>query len=67
MQDSPSDPVRDRRPIAAFPPDAKFPRACSIAVRIGAPLQFADASNDRTGWHAIAARAETAVRGLASP
>ena len=53
--------------FAAFPPGAKFPRACSIAVRIGAPLQFADASNDRTGWHAIAAWAETAVRGLASP
>jgi 1-acyl-sn-glycerol-3-phosphate acyltransferase len=53
--------------FAAFPAHARFPRAGRLAVRIGAPLHFADAANDRAGWHAIAARAETAVRGLASP
>ncbi|HEX2115685.1 MAG TPA: lysophospholipid acyltransferase family protein [Alphaproteobacteria bacterium] len=53
--------------FAAFPPHARLPRARRIVIRVGAPLHFADQPNDRAGWHAIAAAAETAVRGLASP
>jgi 1-acyl-sn-glycerol-3-phosphate acyltransferase len=51
----------------AFPPHAKLPRARPIAVRIGTPLRFAETTNDRADWHAIAVRAEQAVRKLASP
>lgn len=53
--------------FAAFPPPAKLPRARPIVLRIGAPLRFDDATNDRAGWQAIAAAAERAVRSLASP
>jgi 1-acyl-sn-glycerol-3-phosphate acyltransferase len=53
--------------FAAFPPHTKLPRARPIMVRIGAPLVFAETANERAGWHAIAARTESAVRALASP
>lgn len=52
--------------FAAFPPHAKTPRAQRIAVRIGAPLSFAQTANERAGWHTIAAQAEHSVRTLAS-
>jgi 1-acyl-sn-glycerol-3-phosphate acyltransferase len=53
--------------FAALPPSAKLPRARRITIRIGAPLIFAETANDKAGWRAVAATAEAAVRGLASP
>lgn len=53
--------------FAALPPSASMPRARRIAIRIGAPLAFADIANDKPGWRAVAVAAEAAVRGLASP
>jgi 1-acyl-sn-glycerol-3-phosphate acyltransferase len=48
----------------AWPPEARFPKPAPLTLRIGAPLDFAAQPNDRTGWAAIAAEAEAAVRGL---
>lgn len=51
--------------FAAWPRQARLPRLRPIAVRIGAPLCFADVADERDGWAAVAARAEAAVRALA--
>lgn len=49
----------------AYPADRKFPRFTKVRLRIGKPLVFEDAPNDRAGWKAIADRAQEAVEGLA--
>ncbi|MGV3532634.1 MAG: lysophospholipid acyltransferase family protein [Chthoniobacteraceae bacterium] len=48
----------------ALPPERKLPRARKITLRIGAPLSFAETSNDRDGWNAVAQASEAAVRVL---
>lgn len=48
----------------AWPPRAKVTRPKRIRVRIGSPLSFASASDDRPGWGAIASRIEQAVAAL---
>lgn len=50
---------------AALPPNRSVPRFRQITVRVGKPLRFGEKPNDRTGWEAIAAETEEAVRGLA--
>jgi 1-acyl-sn-glycerol-3-phosphate acyltransferase len=50
--------------FAAIPPGAHLPRPLPLRLRIGAPLTFADAPNERSGWQDIATRLETAVAAL---
>jgi len=49
----------------ALPPNRSLPRFQRITVRIGPPLQFPAAGNNRSGWEEIASATEAAVRGLA--
>lgn len=49
----------------ALPPYRHLPHPKKIRVAIGAPLSFAQTTNDRAGWDAIAAKLEAAVRALA--
>jgi 1-acyl-sn-glycerol-3-phosphate acyltransferase len=49
----------------ALQPGRRLPRLRRIRVRIGPPLRFADATNDRAGWNEVSRCAEAAVRGLA--
>jgi 1-acyl-sn-glycerol-3-phosphate acyltransferase len=49
---------------AAWPADRGLPRPGKLRLRIGAPLRFRDATNDRAGWNAVAAACEAAVRAL---
>jgi 1-acyl-sn-glycerol-3-phosphate acyltransferase len=51
---------------AALPPQCRWPRPVKIRLRLGTPLVFASAPNDREGWQKIAATLETAVRELGS-
>jgi 1-acyl-sn-glycerol-3-phosphate acyltransferase len=51
--------------LEALPPNRSLPRYRPIRMRVGAPLRFANLTNDRPGWDAVAAAAEEAVRGLA--
>ena len=48
----------------AWPPARHRPRPRPVSVRIGRPLRFADAPNDRDGWERVARDAEAAVRRL---
>ncbi len=48
----------------SLPAARTLPRFKKIRVRIGAPLSFADMSNDRGGWEKVAAESEAAVRRL---
>jgi 1-acyl-sn-glycerol-3-phosphate acyltransferase len=50
--------------FAASPPGARLPRPLPLRLRIGAPLTFADAPNDRSSWTDIATQLETAVAAL---
>jgi 1-acyl-sn-glycerol-3-phosphate acyltransferase len=45
----------------AFPPNRVLPRPARIRLRIGEPLYFADAANDREGWDRVAGAVEAAV------
>jgi 1-acyl-sn-glycerol-3-phosphate acyltransferase len=49
----------------AMPPGRRFIRPKRIAIRLGAPQQFAELTNDRPGWELCAQRLEQAVVGLA--
>jgi 1-acyl-sn-glycerol-3-phosphate acyltransferase len=49
----------------AMPPEKRLPRPRRIQITLGRPLAFEGESNDSTGWKAVAARLETAVRDLA--
>lgn len=51
----------------ALPPGATVPRPVRLTVRIGAPLRFDDAPNERDGWTRVAAATEAAVLALAEP
>ena len=48
----------------AWPAARKWPRALPVALSIGAPLGFADATDDADGWNRVAAACEAAVRHL---
>lgn len=48
----------------AMGPGRRWPRPGAIRLRIGRPITFADAANDRGGWDGIAERVESAVTGL---
>lgn len=48
----------------AWPKAAWIPRPRKLALRIGAPLTFADVTADKDGAKSIAARLEAAVKGL---
>ncbi len=48
----------------ACPPDAKVPRPVRLTLTVGPVLTFAEITNDRAGWEAVAARAKEAVLGL---
>jgi len=50
--------------FAASPPGTRFPRPLPLRLRIGAPLTFAESSDDREGWKDIAARLQAAVSAL---
>jgi 1-acyl-sn-glycerol-3-phosphate acyltransferase len=50
--------------FAALPPHRTFPRPRRLGLTIGAPLHFAEASDDKAGWQQVAAVAEAAVRSL---
>lgn len=58
-------PVYLRGTFESLPPSRNVPRAKKISAQIGAPLSFANVTNDRTGWERIAAETEAAVRALA--
>ncbi len=49
---------------AALPPKARWPRPRRLALTIGAPLVFEDASNGMEGWRRVARDLEQAVRAL---
>jgi 1-acyl-sn-glycerol-3-phosphate acyltransferase len=49
----------------ALPPETKLPRFRRITLRIGKPMVFDSANNDRPGWQGIAAALAEAVNGLA--
>ena len=57
-------PCRLSGTFAALPPGARRPRLARVGLKIGSPLLFADASNDRAGWDRVASDTEAAVRGL---
>ena len=48
----------------AWSPDRRFPRPRRLRVRVGSPLVFADATNNRDGWRQIARDTEAAVHAL---
>ena len=48
----------------AMPPDKKFPRPRRLHLRVGTPLSFPSATNDREGRGKIAQEIEAAVRAL---
>jgi 1-acyl-sn-glycerol-3-phosphate acyltransferase len=48
----------------AWPATRKFPWSLPLALSIGPALRFARATDDVTGWNAVAAECEKAVRGL---
>jgi 1-acyl-sn-glycerol-3-phosphate acyltransferase len=50
--------------FSAWPPDASFPRARKLIVRIGTPMAFSATANDPHGWTEIAAACEIATRKL---
>jgi 1-acyl-sn-glycerol-3-phosphate acyltransferase len=50
--------------FAAWPASRKMPRPVPLAVSIGAPLRFADISDDGVGWNGVAVACEAAVRRL---
>lgn len=50
--------------FAALPAGQHFPAPKSLRLRIGPPLTFTDATNDRAGWTQIATTLESAVRAL---
>jgi 1-acyl-sn-glycerol-3-phosphate acyltransferase len=52
-------------PFRALPAWRKAPRFERIRLRIGKPLAFTEVLNERSGWLAIAAELEEAVRALA--
>ncbi|HEY1066268.1 MAG TPA: lysophospholipid acyltransferase family protein, partial [Pirellulales bacterium] len=49
---------------AALPPGARWPRWEKLHLRMGPPLSFSQAANDREGWDSIATDLEAAVRRL---
>jgi 1-acyl-sn-glycerol-3-phosphate acyltransferase len=51
---------------AALPPKKRVPRPRKLRLRIGEPLVFEEATNDRAGWEAISARCREAVLALES-
>lgn len=51
----------------AMRPESGPPRPVRIQVKIGPPLTFADAADDRQGWSSVAQRAQAAVEALVGP
>ena len=49
---------------SALPSGQKFPLPKKIRLKIGEPLRFETATNDRAGWELISLTAERAVRSL---
>jgi 1-acyl-sn-glycerol-3-phosphate acyltransferase len=49
----------------AMPPGKAWPRPRRVRLRIGQPLTFAQAAQDRTGWQSIAEQLKAAVTHLA--
>jgi 1-acyl-sn-glycerol-3-phosphate acyltransferase len=48
----------------ALPPHRRWPRLHKITLRIGEPLQFSDAPNEKVGWQEVVRSAEKAVRNV---
>lgn len=48
----------------AFPPNARVPRPRTLRVRVGEPIVFESAPNERRGWQEVAERLRAAVEGL---
>ena len=48
----------------ALPASRRWPRPKPIRLKIGPPLTFPEAANEREGWNAVAERVESAVRSL---
>jgi 1-acyl-sn-glycerol-3-phosphate acyltransferase len=48
----------------AWPATRRLPRPGKLVLRIGAPLSFAELSNDKAGWLKVAQDCETAVAAL---
>ena len=48
----------------AMPPGRRLPRRRPISLRIGAPMIFADAPDDKSGWSQVSRSTEAAVRAL---
>lgn len=49
---------------AAWPAGRLLPRPLPVELRVGAPLHFGTAPNDRFGWQDVATACENAVRAL---
>lgn len=62
--DVPVIPCHIRGAFQALSPDRKVPRPRKLYLRIGTPLVFADAKNDRDGWSQIARATQAAVVAL---
>lgn len=52
--------------FAAMPPGSRLPKSGRITLRFGRAQSFADSSNDRPGWQAIADSLRAAVERLAT-
>lgn len=48
----------------AAPAGRRWPRPRKITIRVGKPLQFADAANDRDGWDVVRERVERGIKTL---
>jgi 1-acyl-sn-glycerol-3-phosphate acyltransferase len=59
--DVPVLPCRIDGAFEAWPADRSRPRGGRVTVRIGEAQRFAELTNDRAGWEAVASRLQTAV------
>lgn len=48
----------------AMPPGARVPRPAKITVRVGEPLRFEGASQDRAGWESVSSAIRASIGGM---
>jgi len=49
---------------AAFPPHRRWPRFGRVVLKIGEPMSFVNAADDRHGWRSVTSAIENSVREL---
>ncbi|MGD1278651.1 MAG: lysophospholipid acyltransferase family protein [Tepidisphaeraceae bacterium] len=60
-------PCRLHGTYQALPHDRRWPKPTKLRLKIGQPILFAEASNDREGWQTVATTLESAVIQLGPP